>query len=399
MDSNLITHTETSYSNNNDRLCLDILLKTPNPEANQTVNITYGYNGTLFNFSYLAEASKKMTIKSTDADDTETFQASGLTTLDFQVTTTLSLTGLTPNTIIYYHAGVNNAIFGKVRTLPVVWDALTKKAKISKANFDTLRGGSYCFHLLVPTIGFTSCGRFKVTPPIVADITKPSSVEASYIGGPLLTLTKDSLPLEGTLYIADIPVPMDSHSGSDQKFRIPGYTIIEGGSIFNHSEIELINPQDVIVHDPTLNGVLRDANLSSFYSETGSTCQIILQFDRPYLVGAFRFFVPYSAINPSGNYSGILFQGSNSLDSNSIFAGISSLDNSVHHGWNMVRLPEPKGPYKAVKILHETEQTSNCVFSELQLYGYQTGVTPVTSSNKNSLAANAILKITDEHTY
>lgn len=146
-----------------------------------------------------------------------------------------------------------------------------------------------------------------------------------------------------------------------------------------------------------------DDDLSTVYFQTGDICTIYLSYDRPYYIGAIRFFVPYSVVNPSAIYNLLSFSGT--LDSDhqaGTYTSISTLANNVQNGWNTIRLSSPVGPYKIIKINHGsvgTAQTSNCQFAEIDAYGYPTGLTPITDTNKDDFSTKAILSFNDQFSY
>lgn len=80
-----------------------------------------------------------MTLAAASAE--ESYQSSAVTTLDFTVTTTLTLSS-SIDTIVYYLVGAtNDIVYGEIKTLPVTWDAMSSRVSISKSDFDTLKGG------------------------------------------------------------------------------------------------------------------------------------------------------------------------------------------------------------------------------------------------------------------
>lgn len=139
------------------------------------------------------------------------------------------------------------------------------------------------------------------------------------------------------------------------------------------------------------------------YSTTGNECKVYLKYDRPYLVGAIRLFVPYSASSPSVSYRGFSIKGTKGTDHlTAVYTDIIELDNKVHYGWNTFRLSTPLGPFKTLLFSQGSSsnpQTSDCKFSELQSYGYATGLTVVDSSNRADLTASASLVLPDQSTF
>jgi len=222
--STVVTSKQRSFGNDNEALCVEFFATTPSTAKNVTVTVNYNYNGSAFEYFYIADYSKRMTLAAVDSDAEEAYQSTAITSLDFVVTTTLALTGITPTHVSYYTVGsTTGTAFSTVRSFPVTWDATTNTSSVTMANFNTLKGSSYCFHLYVPTIGYTECARFKVTPPALGDLTIPTIV-ASYMGGTKLDVTGSSLANTGTLYVGSIKAPLDSETSTVQTFSLPGTT-------------------------------------------------------------------------------------------------------------------------------------------------------------------------------
>lgn len=116
--STIVKYQQYSFGSDNNELCLEFFATTPQTQTNQTITISYNYNGSLFQFYYTADYSKLMTLATLDTDAEEPFQSSAVTTLDFKVTTTLNLTGLNPTFIAYYPIGTTtNVAYGPINTL------------------------------------------------------------------------------------------------------------------------------------------------------------------------------------------------------------------------------------------------------------------------------------------
>lgn len=167
--------------------------------------ISYSYSGSSYTFYYIADYSKLMNLTAVDANAEEPYQSSGITTLDFKVNTSLSLTGLTPTLVAYFPVGTSdNVAYGDIKTFGVTWDATNNISKVGKTNFDTLKGNSYCFHLYFPTIGFTGCARFKITPPLITSLNITNLTSASFSSGGNVTISNSTLAL-GTLFVEGVP--------------------------------------------------------------------------------------------------------------------------------------------------------------------------------------------------
>lgn len=348
-------------------MCLEFIASTPTASADQTITISYSYNGSLFQYFYNANYSKLMTLAAVDTNHEEPYQSSSITTLDFKVTTELNLTGIVPTLIAYYPVGTSNTVpFGSINTFEVVWDATSNTSKVNKTQFDTLKGNKYCFHLYVPTIGYTACAPFTVTPPTLGQLTVPSSVDASYLGGPTISIANTSLATGGSLEIASLPTTDATVTAGSHAFTIPGYTYVYQGVLYNNTDLMEMLPKEVVAANSLVNSHPNDDDTSTDYYDFNSICKIYLKYDRPYLLRTIRLFVPYSVSSTSFKYSGIEILGTNDADHlTATYTTIHTLASTIINGWNTIRIDAAEA-FKTFVIRHGTQlvpQTSDCRFS------------------------------------
>lgn len=183
----------------------------------------------------------------TGASVEEGYQAT-ITTLDFEVTTTLNITGITPTHIAYYAVGTTDVpAVSAITNLPVTWDSATSTISIAQSDFDTIRGSSYCFHAYFPGIGYTTCSRFKVTPPLIGALTIPAQVDTSYLGGATYTISGTGLPAYGTLQIGSVKAELTSSNPATDSYTytLPAYPVMIGPNFINASEPHFMKPSRV----------------------------------------------------------------------------------------------------------------------------------------------------------
>jgi hypothetical protein len=307
---------------------------------------TYTYKTAVFSFNYttLNTSTPKVTLTGNSSVTYSPTQTLTFTRTNFVTTAPTSLSAYPVTTTGARFAPSINLTLGTISNTNVNF---TVSAGL-------LGAGKWAFEIYYSQYGLAEClGRFEILAPTY---TVPS-VSSSYEGGKLLTVSGAGVSSLSTLDVGGFPAQLISSSSNTLVYAVPPYVTKGSQTAYGLTSVAPLTGTPFA--DVASNaGLAFDSLQSTYYSSSGATCYVGLDFGQ-YLkadVSRIRYF-PLRDWRSAGTYLiGSTFKAS--VD-NVTWDTLYTVDSTVHTGWNIWRPQSPLATYyRYVRFEHNS--TSAC---------------------------------------
>lgn len=244
-------------------------------------------------------------------------------------------------------------------------------------------------------------------PPALGDLTIPSRVDVSYLGGAELTVTGPGLAGTKNLMVGSMKAELISSDAatSSYTYRLPPYPTKVGNNYIALNDPAILKPVIMVADNQLARELVSDNEITSEYSSTNAVCFFGIIYDQFNFVSAVRFFIPFTVAKPAEAYFGVKIQGSVTPDfATAVWQDIQFLNGNVEVGWNTLKFLNPVGPYNKIRFVHDLtssglKQTSGCRIGQFEVYGSVGALPAPTSGTVADFAPTSTLMVSDEVSY